>query len=194
MTRRAAAKMLGAALVLTLCVLVLVSLFLQRGSSSTAAPASGTDPPAASASSSSAVPNAEATATAEGGPAPSPSVSVGGDASPGTVPYSQTEEARRQWEPVVKGFGANFTRTSGRTAAAWRAALDRYVTVAVQKQLDTVDPRNVPAGRYDGFEPDTYQEEEVAAKVSYREGWALVVYVIHDGEQWRIYRYDQWEE
>lgn len=195
MSRRA---LLGAAAAMTVGVLFVISLFLDRAPASPpsgpatratagATPPLGTQPTAA--------PTPATDTTAEGGPTPHPSTSPGGgDASPGSTPYSQTGEARQQWGPVVQGFAVSFTQTSGKSAAAWRTGLDRYVTVAVQKQLRTVDPRNVPNGSYATYEADNYNEEEVAAKVTYREGWALIVYVIHDGEKWRIYRYDRWEE
>lgn len=189
MTRRTATLWLGAAAVLTLALLLLISLALQRTSGRSATPTPTQISQAATDTDS--VSNADA----EGGaPTPEATVSGGADAGPSDLPYSQTQAARRQWEPIVVGFGTQFTRTTGGSATAWRQGLDRYVTTAVQKQLRTVDPRNVPSGRYTSFEVDTYEEHTVAAMVTYEEGWALVLYLIDDGERWRIYRYDRWEE
>ena len=142
---------------------------------------------------------AEPTAEAEESPEPSSSTPGPGDASPDATPYSQTAEARRLWEPVVVGFGKAFTKTEltktrDGDAKAWRKALKPFTTVSVQKRLATVDLDNVPKGRYNGYEALKYDEEQLAAQVTYDKGWALVLYVISDGESWRVYRYDRWEE
>jgi hypothetical protein len=193
-TRRTAAALLGGAAVLTVGVLLALSLFLQR------APGPAAPPPTARTVSRSTPAEMPPTTIAppvdgeQDGADAEPTQSGGADATPGSVPYSRTTEARRQWQPVVVGFGRDFTRTDHRSVADWRGGLNRYVTTAVQKQLRTVDPRNVPSGAYAGFEVDSYDEEAVTVKVTYREGWSLILYVIDDGETWRIYRYDRWEE
>lgn len=116
------------------------------------------------------------------------------DASPGSTPYSQTDEARRQWEPVASGFGRAFTTTKGKTVGEWRASLAPYVTEKVRGQLTTVDLRNVPNGAYLNIEPAEYGEDKVAVFVHYDSGLTLVTYLILDGTDWRIYAYDRWEE
>jgi hypothetical protein len=152
----------------------------------TSAPQTGTTPePAAS-------PTAEVTdAAAEGGPSPFPSSEVEvHDASP----YSQTDEARRGWEPVATGFGKAFTTTKGKDAAAWRSSLAPFVTDKVKNQLATVALANVPAGTYDRIEPAEFGEDKIAVFVHYDTGLTLVTYLILDGTSWRIYAYDRWED
>ena len=116
------------------------------------------------------------------------------DPAPGETPYSQSEQARRQWEPVVEGFGRGFVDTRDATADSWQKKLRPYVTKAVARQLATVDLRNVPRGHYDGFEALTFEEDQVVARIDYREGWSTAAYLIFDGATWHIYAYDRWEE
>ena len=144
----------------------------------------------------------------EGPPATPPATDGPGDAEPDGTPYSRTAEARRQWRPVVTGFAKRFPDVDRdadaagsddaadrrRAAREWRRGLKPYVTTAVRRQLATVDVRNVPEGRFTEFEVLRHGEEQLAAQVIYDEGWALVLYVIFDGEDWRVYRYDRWQE
>jgi hypothetical protein len=133
-----------------------------------------------------------------GDPDATPTVtSDSGDAGPdpsGALPYSQTAEARRGWEPVVQGFARNFTKADPDQPKAWRSRLARFSTAAVRKELGEVDVTNLPTGRYTDYEVLRYDDEEVAAAVSYDEGWSMVLYVIFNGEDWRVYRYDRLEE
>lgn len=111
---------------------------------------------------------------------------------------SDDGENEAAWRPVVENFGRNFTNTAGGDAK-WRARLvgdpkKPYVTAEVTKQLSTVDVARVPKGRYDSYEPLKTSAYEVAVKVTYREGWALVLYLITDGTAWQVYAYDKWEQ
>lgn len=132
--------------------------------------------------------------TGEGGDPEPGATADPGDASPGATPYSATEEARIRWEPVVVGFAENFTRTEGSDAATWRTGLKPFTTAAVQKQLATVDLENVPAGTYESYEVVEHGETQLAARVTYQEGFSLVLYVISEGDDWRVFQYDRYEE
>lgn len=128
-------------------------------------------------------------------PSPLPSSEVDADdARPGATPYSQTDEAQHQWRPVAAGFGRAFTATTGKTAAEWRAGIAPYVTAAVQEQLATVDPANVPRARLASVEPAEYGEDKVAVQLHYNTGLTLIAYLIIDGSTWRVYAYDRWIE
>lgn len=112
----------------------------------------------------------------------------------GDVPAEAQEAA---WGPVVDRFARNFTNTRG-GADKWRQRLagdpaQPDVTAAVVKQLDTVDVRNVPDGRYEGREVLKSSDYDLAVKVTYREGWAMVLYLVTDGTGWQVYAYDKWE-
>ena len=37
------------------------------------------------------------------------------------------------------------------------------------------------------------QQLDLAVKVTDREGWAMVLYLITDGTSWQIYAYEKWE-
>ena len=102
------------------------------------------------------------------------------------------------WAPAVDNFARNFTRTDG-GAKKWRQRLigsttKPYVTAEVAKQLATVDIRNVPIGHYDGREIVKSSSYDFAVKVTYREGWAMILYLVTDGTAWQVYAYDKWEE
>lgn len=183
-----------AAIALSLAV-VLAVVLIQRPGPENAAPG-----PTGLASSEprSASPTVEATSkptvtSEEGGPGPLPSSEVGAhdDASPGATPYSQTDEARRQWRPVATGFGRAFTATKGKKAAQWRASLAPFVTGKVRQQLTTVDLHNVPSGKFTGIEPAEYGEDKVAVFAHYDPDLTLVLYLILDGDKWSIYAYDR---
>lgn len=106
---------------------------------------------------------------------------------------STTETARRQWAPVIDGFARNFTATNV-SPGVWRTRLNAFSTVDVQRHLNSVDPAKVPLGRYTGFEVLEYQDHQLAAKVTYAEGWAMVLYLVDEVSVWRIHRYDRFEE
>jgi hypothetical protein len=127
-------------------------------------------------------------------PAPAETELSEAEPGPGETPYSQTEQARRQWGPVVEGFGRGFVATQDTTAGAWRKALRPYVTKAVDRQLATVDLGNVPRGHYGGFEALKFEENQLVVRIDYREGWSTAAYLIFDGGAWRVYAYDRWEE
>lgn len=131
----------------------------------------------------------------EGGPSdlPTSEVQDHSDATPRSTPYSQTPEARQQWQPIVTGFGRGFTTTKGKTAGQWRAALTPYVTDTVREQLGTVDLRKVPNGRFTSIEPAEYGDDKVAVFLHYDTGLTLVAYLILDQTSWRVYAYDRWE-
>ena len=119
-----------------------------------------------------------------------------GDAGEDDEAPPETQEAL--WAPVVDNFGRNFTNTTGGTQK-WRQRLigpttSPYVTTEVADQLKTVDTRNVPDGRYTSHELLKSSAYEIAVKIDYREGWAMVLYLITDGTNWQIYAYDKWEE
>ncbi|MDN5805318.1 MAG: hypothetical protein L0H26_12160 [Microlunatus sp.] len=188
------------ALALSLTV-ALVVVLLQRPTLSTetvTAPPPASPAPATETTTTTTGPSPSAQETdpaAEGGPSPLPSSEVEAhDASPGTTPYSQTGEARRDWQPVVTGFGRAFTATKGKNAAQWRASLAPYVTAKVRDQLATVALRKVPTDAFDSIEPAEFGDDKVAVFVHYDTGLTLVTYLIIDGSRWRVYAYDRWED
>ena len=184
------------ALAVSLAVVLAVVLLQRPQSGAETAPAPATAAPQEPAATPSSTPTTQVTdPAAEGGPNPLPSSEVDAhDASPGATPYSQTADARRQWEPVATGFGRAFTATKSKDAKKWRASLAPFVTAKVRSQLTTVDLDNVPAGKFTGIEAAEYGEEKVAVFVHYNTGLTLVTYLILDGDSWRIYAYDRWED
>jgi len=126
-------------------------------------------------------------------PTPSPARAEPDDGSSDRPPYSETGEAKQHWEPVVEGFGKAFTNTKG-SEKAWLSRLEPYATDDVRQSLATVDPANVPEGLYSEHEVLQHGDNELAARVTYREGWSIVLYVISDGKGWRVLRYDRLEE
>lgn len=126
-------------------------------------------------------------------PGYNPSAGDAGD-NPTDAP-AETQQAA--WGPVADRFATNFTNTSG-GATKWRKRLAGDpsrpdVTTAVAKQLATVDVRNVPDGRYESREVLKSSDYDLAVKITYNSGWAMVLYLITDGTHWQIYAYDKWE-
>ena len=104
------------------------------------------------------------------------------------------EDEKPDWEPVLLGFAKNFTNTDDDSAARWRQRLAPYVAPAVRDQLAEVDPRHVPDGMYDSYELITPGSFQVVAKVTYRQGWAAIIYLTSDGHGWKVTAYDEWEQ
>lgn len=140
-------------------------------------------------------------ATTPVSPAPStsaPSYNPDANDADGETDTAPPETQEAIWGPVVDDFARNFTNTR-HGDDAWRNRLigdqaTPSVTGDVAEQLQTVDVRNVPDGHYEGRELVTSGPYEIGVKVTYREGWAMVLYLITDGNRWQIYAYDQWED
>ena len=126
-------------------------------------------------------------------PASSASPSIDPDAGDYEHDHDTAEDEKPRWEPAVLGFARNFTNTTG-GARPWQARLAPFVAPAVRQQLADVDVSKVPAGRYDSYEVLTPGAYQLAVKTTYREGWALVLYVTSDGNQWQVTNYDRWEQ
>lgn len=108
--------------------------------------------------------------------------------------HDAAEDEKPSWEPVLLGFAKNFANTDDRNAARWRQRLAPHVAPAVRDQLGEVDPSKIPAGQYRDYELLKAGSYQLAVKVNYREGWALILYVTSDGHRWKVTAYDRWEE
>lgn len=131
-------------------------------------------------------------------PLPSPVPSYNPDATDAKDDQAHDPEQnpKAAW-PVVENFGRNFTNTAG-GAGPWQTRLTGppahpYLTTDLAQQLDTIDVTRVPRGHYTGYKPLKTSTYEIAAKVSYREGWSMVLHLITDGTHWQIYAYDKTE-
>lgn len=175
-----------AALLVVLAVVVLVvGLTRGTGRDDTAGP----DPaPAAPTVAASSAPNAPSST-----PTPSAAPSSAGASTPAN-PLSLTADARRRWEPTVRGFGAAFTQKK-LTSAQWRTALAPYAEAPVRTDLSTYDRQQVPDQRYSGYDVIDASDADVVVQVSYADGFALVLYLhTADQQQWLVHAYDRLEE
>ena len=168
----------------------------QQNPPATAAPVVTPPPTRLAAPSASPVPSvpADPEPVTEGADDAGASTGAGSDAGPDDDAAPAAD--RRYWEPVAAGLGQAFTTVRrGDTTAVWRARLRPYVTVAVDKQLATVDVGNVPQGRFDGLDVLDSSDEQVTVQATYSPGWALVLYLNSDGhDHWKVYRYDRLEQ
>lgn len=196
MTPRTLTRALGAAVAALAVVLAVVLRPKPPTETATGGPVGPSSPALSANSGPSSMPSDGAGTASEGGPGDlrTSEVQDHSDASPDATPYSQTGQARQQWQPIVTGFGRAFTTTKGRTAGQWSAALIPYVTDTVREQLATVDLRNVPDGTFTGIEPAEYGDDKIAVFIHYDTGLTLVSYLILDTTGWRIYAYDRWED
>lgn len=196
MTPRTLTRALGAAVVALAVALTVVLLHRPQPPTETATSTVAASSPASSPPNGPSLPPDVSNTASEGGPSDLPTSEVHdhSDASPGSLPYSQTREARRQWQPIVTGFAKAFTATKGRTTEQWRNALNRYATDTVREQLATVDLRKVPDARFTSIEPAEYGDDKVAVFLHYDTGLTLVAYLILDHTSWRVYAYDRWED
>ena len=129
--------------------------------SSAATPAPAASPPA--------TPTAESTPTVSGGP------------------YGGTDAARKAWEPIVQGFALAYPDTDTLTKKQWLAGLRPYLDKDVIDALADTDLDQVPAGHYAGYQTLKIADEAITVRITYQEGWALVLYVAADGgNTWSI--------
>lgn len=102
------------------------------------------------------------------------------------------------WRSVVEHFARNFTNTAGGDQQ-WPDRLTGtrtppYVTDELAKQLRTADSRNVPQGTYDAYQVVRTSAYDISVKVTYKEGWSIVLKLITDGTDWQVYGYDRGQQ
>ena len=103
-------------------------------------------------------------------------------------PYGGTAEGRRQWEPTVQGFALAYPDTDGLTRKQWLANLRPYLERPVLDALAITDLDKVPRGHYAGYQLLKVADEAITIRITYQEGWALVLYLAAngDGDTWSI--------
>lgn len=165
-------------------ILAVVGLMVGRRQ---ALPSTTPPQPAASTATSTSV------APRDSSPSPSPTGAEPEGESSDSTPYSDTDVAKQQWESTVEGFARAFTNTAG-GQRAWLGRLNPYVTDEIRQNLATVDIANIPTGHYGEYEILQHGETQLAARISYRESWSMVLYLISDGATWQVLHYDRYEE
>jgi hypothetical protein len=167
------------ALIAAVAVLVVAAVWLRPTHDDTVAPPATTATTAARPSA--ARPSAAAPTT----PAVTAAPETGG-------PYGGTAEARRQWEPTVQGFALAYPDTDGLTRKQWLANLRPYLQRPVLDALAGTELDKVPHGHYAGYQPLKVADEAITIRVTYQEGWALVLYLAANGDgAWSIDALDE---
>ena len=106
-------------------------------------------------------------------------------------PYGATDQAKRAWEPIVQGFALAYPDTNGLTRKEWLANLHPYLDRPVVDALATTDLQKVPAGYYAGYQLLKVADEAITVRITYQEGWALVLYLAATGHgAWTIVAFD----
>ena len=138
-------------------------------------------------------PTTRATPAAPAQPASAAPTAPAATAAPETSgPYGGTAEARRQWEPVVQGFALAYPDTDGLTRKQWLANLRPYLQRPVLDALAGTDLDKVPHGHYAGHQLLKVADEAITIRVTYREGWALALYLAANGDgAWSIDALDE---
>jgi hypothetical protein len=116
-------------------------------------------------------------------PTPTPTAMAG--------PYGGTDKARREWEPVVQGFALAYPDTAGLTRKQWLANLRPYLDKNIVDALADTHLDQVPDGHYAGYQTLMVGDEAITVRVTYQEGWALVLYIAATGHgHWVVARFD----
>jgi hypothetical protein len=152
-------------------VLVVLAVRLWPDRTDTVAPAPTTSP-------TSTTPTQTAT-----DPSVNPAVSASADTG---GPVGGTAEARRQWEPTVQGFALAFPDTEGLTRKQWLMNLSPFLDRPVLDALSITDLDKVPHGHYAGYQLLKAADEAITVRLSYQEGWALVLYLAATGDNWTV--------
>jgi hypothetical protein len=167
------------ALIAAVAVLVVAAVWLRPTHDDTVAP------PATTATPTAALPSAARPSAAPTTPAVTAAPETGG-------PYGGTAEARRQWEPTVQGFALAYPDTSGLSRKEWLANLRPYLQRPVLDALAGTDLDKVPHGHYAGYQLLKVADAAITIRVTYQEGWALVLYVAANGDRtWSIDALDE---
>lgn len=88
-----------------------------------------------------------------------------------------TPDVGKGWEKTVEGFANAYPATKGLTRQQWLAKLRPYLAKDVLDVLDDTDLDQVPAGHYVGHQVLRADDDVVTVRVTYREGWALILYL-----------------
>ena len=126
-------------------------------------------------------PDAPAPSTA----VPAPRVRTAASAPNPTVTYDA-----KGWETTVKGFATAYPATKGMTRQKWLAKLRPYLDKDVIDVLDDTDLAQVPAGHYVGYQLLRIDGDVVTVRVTYREGWSLVLYLAEAAGHWTVASFD----
>lgn len=162
-------------LALLAAAIIVIALAVHQWNSRTAS----TAPARPDARTSTTVPHSATSPSATPTPAVTPASSGG--------PYGGTGAARRVWEPIVQGFALAYPNTTGLTTKEWLANLRPYLDKDVTDALADTDLDQVPAGHYAGYQTLKIADEAITVRVTYQQGWALVLYVAADGDNtWSI--------
>jgi len=167
-------------LIAAVAVLVVAAVWLRPVHDETVAPPATTAAPTADRPTA-ARPSAAAPTT----PAVTAAPETGG-------PYGGTAEARHQWEPAVQGFAFAYPDTDGLTRKQWLANLRPYLQRPVLDALAGTDLDKVPHGHYAGYQLLKAADEAITIRITYQEGWALVLYLAANGDRtWSINAFDE---
>ena len=94
-----------------------------------------------------------------------------------TAPTAPPTAAERAWEPVVEGFAVAYPNTHHLSRKQWLNNLQPFLSRPVINALADTDLTKVPAGHYAGYDVLKQADEALTARITYREGWDLIVYV-----------------
>ena len=162
-------------LALLAAAIIVIALAVHQWNGRTAS----TTPAAPAAKTSTTVPHPVTSPPATPTPAATPTSSGG--------PYGGTEAARKAWEPIVLGFALAYPNTQGLNTKKWLANLRPYLDKDVTDALADTDLDQVPAGHYAGYQTLKIADEAITVRITYQQGWALVLYVAADGDNtWSI--------
>lgn len=126
------------------------------------------------------LPIATAAPTAAAAPPPDIPPTPSASATPTTTdaPYSGSADAKKAWEPVAEGFALAYVDTGHLTSKEWLANLKPYLAPDVIDELAGTDLEKVPDGHYAGYQVLRQADETLTVRVTYQEGWALVLYLV----------------
>lgn len=109
-----------------------------------------------------------------------------------TGPYSSHDQTKKAWEPIIEGFAIAYPDTHRLTRQQWLANLRPFLSSPVLDALARTDLDKVPAGHYAGYEVLQQADESLTVRVTYQEGWALVLYVVAVSDRrWVVDAFDR---
>lgn len=112
------------------------------------------------------------------------------DETPDAIPVNPTPK----WVPVMRDFAKNYGTLNSRTITQWRAALAPMSTPQVRKYLDTVKADQVLGETYQEYEAAPSDDpDQHAALVTFSKGTQKVIFMVPDGDTWKVDGIDDYD-
>ena len=130
---------------------------------------------------------------------PSPRGHASAPTSPSGIGRTRDQRPLRRHRQRPGGHGSRSCRASPSPTptpptshSAWLAILRPYLEPQLSNALPHTDLEKIPDGHYAGYQPLKLGDDAITIRVTYQEGWALVLYLASTGNNtWLVASLDE---